>query len=100
MNTLGLSRCCNARVFVDTNELGNPVYRCEKCGNQRQPMGMTGMTSKNLHVVSDFAKFCYEHPEMSFWRALRAWAEVECVLVKREGSGDTEDTFNFEGRDA
>jgi hypothetical protein len=51
--------------------------------------------SKNLSTLTSFTDYCYDHPELRFWQALRNWAGVDYVLVsdKCPVFKDQQDTF-------
>lgn len=57
---------------------------------------------KNLKLLCDFAEFCIKHPELRFWQALRAWAEVEKiyheVYDKEVDDNIALDTFYFKDK--
>lgn len=50
----------------------------------------------NKELLEDFIKFCNEHPELRFWQALKTWAKVDFIYVKKDGLTNyetVEDTF-------
>jgi len=53
-----------------------------------------GQTSsvKSGELLTDFTKFCYEHPELRFWQALYAWTGRTITVSE-------EDPFYWEGKD-
>jgi hypothetical protein len=56
--------------------------------------------NKNEETLDDFEEYCYGHPELRFWQALRSWAGVNFVLVSDECPvfNHTHDTFYWTGR--
>lgn len=61
--------------------------------------------SKNSKVLAEFMKYCYDHPEMRFWQALRNWSGSFYILAAKEiVSGHdkvrvgTYDTYYEEGK--
>lgn len=49
--------------------------------------------SKNWKLASDFMEFCLEHPELRFWQALNAWAELPNLVVMDIEGKIARDTF-------
>lgn len=60
--------------------------------------------SKNFALRCDFEEFCNKHPELRFWQALRAWADVGFILTAESQDivsdewNKIKDTFYFEGK--
>ncbi|HEY9703851.1 MAG TPA: hypothetical protein V6C58_15485 [Allocoleopsis sp.] len=40
---------------------------------------------KSFEKLESFISFCKENSELRFWQALRAWADVDKVLVEKDG---------------
>lgn len=59
--------------------------------------------NKNEKVLAEFMAYCAEHPELRFWQALRAFADVRFILIAESHDISTDeynkiqDTFYFEG---
>lgn len=59
---------------------------------------------KSEPLLSDFWKYCLDHPELRFWQALRNWSGNSFILTshfaptdEQFGSGgDIKDTFYWE----
>jgi len=58
----------------------------------------TQAESKNKKLVIDFVKFCKQHPELRFWQALNAWAELPNLVVMDIEGKMARDTFYFEDK--
>jgi hypothetical protein len=50
---------------------------------------------KSDYVLSEFIRYCLKHKNERFWQALRNFAKVDYVLLKK-GEEDLKDTFYFE----
>jgi len=59
------------------------------------------MKNKNIKLLEEFAKYCYDHPEERFWQALRNWSGNPYLLISRYLPPDNHirDAFYFEGKD-
>lgn len=55
--------------------------------------------NKNSKLLADFTKFCEEHPDLRFWQALNAWAELPNLVVVDVNGKIVKDTFYWENRD-
>lgn len=47
------------------------------------------------YVLSEFIRYCLEHPKERFWEALRNFSEADYILHKK-GEKDPVDTFYWE----
>ncbi len=55
--------------------------------------------SKNKDLLTDFIKYCVDHPQERFWQALRNWSGFAFVGVSNSlinGKPVYHDTFYFE----
>lgn len=57
-----------------------------------------GESDKPETLVDSFHKYCKDHPQLRFWRALRAWSGAGKILFQL-GSDQADDTFNWQNRD-
>ena len=58
------------------------------------------MTSKNITVLMKFIDYCFAHPELRFWQALRNWSEYDSILARTYylATQEDKDTFYWEGK--
>jgi hypothetical protein len=54
--------------------------------------------SKNKKLLAEFTTFCEEHPELRFWQALNAWAELPNLVVMNVEGKTARDTFYWENK--
>jgi hypothetical protein len=57
--------------------------------------------NKNRDTLNDFADYCFAHPELRFWQALRNWCGFNFVCVTDDGFDDKQrfiDTFYWKGK--
>jgi hypothetical protein len=56
--------------------------------------------NKNLETLGSLVDYCYEHPELRFWQALRNWAGAKFILVSEECPvfNNQQDTFYWKGK--
>lgn len=51
--------------------------------------------NRNIKLLDEFARFCYDNPELRFWQALRAWSGFRFIGVSNDNVV-YKDTFFWE----
>lgn len=55
--------------------------------------------TRNSKVLTDFCKYCEEHPDERFWQALRNWSGYGKIFVTPIGDPmNFINTYSWEGR--
>lgn len=54
--------------------------------------------SRNSKLLAEFTKFCEENPDLRFWQALNAWAELPNLVVMDIEGKIARDTFYWESK--
>ena len=65
-----------------------PALRCIQGRCMKDP--------KSAKQLDDFVDYCFKHPELRFWQALRSWAKVNAIYVEIESDTDIKDTFYWD----
>lgn len=70
-------------------------------GSMEITKGYYMLISKNSKVLNSFIAYCYKHPELRFWQALRNWSGFAFICASKVFPSGTDimDTFYWEGKD-
>lgn len=62
---------------------------------------MSNVSMKSEVQLSEFIRYCLEHPELRFWQALRNWSEADSIQYFKiidDVTSKMSDTFYWENK--